>query len=171
MLVPEGRLEITTEGGLDVAGNRQHLADVVRRLNDGGIPVAGQFIDAEPEQVAAAAEWRLAVCEIHTGALAHAHASGTAPRSRPHWRPWPPPAVRSSRRACGSMRGTPSTTGTWLPSSALDGLDELHIGHSTVSRSIFTGFGAAVAEMHAIISHAEQTTDVTTTRSLNRAEC
>ena len=74
MLVPEGRMEITTEGGLDVAGNTVHLTDVVRRLGDGGIPVSA-FIDAELEQVEAAAECGFAVCEIHTGPWAHAHAA------------------------------------------------------------------------------------------------
>ena len=153
MLVPEGRLEITTEGGLDVAGNRPHLADVVRRLNDGGIPVSA-FIDAEPEQVAAAAECGFAVCEIHTGPWAHAHASGDGPAIEAALE-----TVAAAGRAvlAAGMRfnaGHALNYRNVAPVAALDGLDELHIGHSIVSRSIFTGFGAAVAEMHAIISHA-----------------
>ncbi|MFZ4757640.1 MAG: pyridoxine 5'-phosphate synthase, partial [Burkholderiaceae bacterium] len=71
MLVPEGRHEITTEGGLDVAGQRRHLTEVVARLADAGI-VTSVFIDAEPAQVEAAAAIGAKVCEIHTGPYAHA---------------------------------------------------------------------------------------------------
>ena len=79
MLVPEGRLEITTEGGLDVAGQRQALADVVRRLAEAGI-MTSVFIDAEIAQVEAASAIGARVCEIHTGPYAHAfHALGRDP--------------------------------------------------------------------------------------------
>ena len=71
MLVPEGRDEITTEGGLDVAGSRERMADVVQRLAAVGIPVSA-FIDPDLRQVAAAAECGFAVCEVHTGPYAHA---------------------------------------------------------------------------------------------------
>ncbi|MHC4142941.1 MAG: pyridoxine 5'-phosphate synthase, partial [Planctomycetota bacterium] len=65
-LVPEGRQEITTEGGLDVAGQRQRLTDVVSRLHDAGMIVSA-FIDAEPDQVQAAAACGFDACEVHTG--------------------------------------------------------------------------------------------------------
>src|SRR6266550_436096 len=71
MLVPEGREEITTEGGLDVAGQVTRLKSVVAKLADAGI-MTSVFIDALPEQVDAAARIGAKVCEIHTGPYAHA---------------------------------------------------------------------------------------------------
>src|SRR5690606_4708453 len=75
MLVPEGRQEVTTEGGLDVAGGRQRLKDVVGRLSDAGLFVSA-FVDPEPVQLEAAAACGFAVCEVHTGPYAHAFWSG-----------------------------------------------------------------------------------------------
>ena len=76
MLVPEGRLEVTTEGGLDIVGQEPRLKDVVRRLAAAGI-VTSVFIDAQMHQVEAAARIGARVCEIHTGPYAHAfHARG-----------------------------------------------------------------------------------------------
>ena len=76
MLVPEGRHEITTEGGLDVAGKEAALTEAVARLADAGI-VVSVFIDAERAQVEAAARIGARVCEVHTGPYAHAfHARG-----------------------------------------------------------------------------------------------
>ncbi|HBZ97304.1 MAG: pyridoxine 5'-phosphate synthase [Phycisphaerae bacterium] len=157
MLVPEGRMEITTEGGLDVAGNTVHLTDVVRRLGDGGIPVSA-FIDAELEQVEAAAECGFAVCEIHTGPWAHAHAAADGRLDDPAVAAALETVAAAGRAVLAAgMRfnaGHALNYRNVAPVAALDGLDELHIGHSIVSRSIFTGFGPAVAEMHEIVSHA-----------------
>src|SRR6266567_3107347 len=76
MLVPEGRQEVTTEGGLDVVAEEPRLKGAVARLADAGI-VTSVFIDANPEQVDAAARIGARVCEIHTGPYAHAfHAKG-----------------------------------------------------------------------------------------------
>src|SRR6186713_3362306 len=83
MLVPEGRHEITTEGGLDVAGQEAKLKSAVARLADAGI-VTSVFIDAEVAQVEAAARIGAKVCEIHTGPYAHAfHTQGRDPESAP----------------------------------------------------------------------------------------
>ena len=71
MLVPEGRHEITTEGGLDVLGQEQRLREIISRLRDAGI-ITSVFIDAEIEQIEAAARIGARVCEIHTGPYAHA---------------------------------------------------------------------------------------------------
>src|SRR3954465_2435329 len=76
MLVPEGRQEVTTEGGLDIVGQEKQLVASVRRLSDAGI-VTSVFIDADLAQVEAAARIGASVCEIHTGPYAHAfHARG-----------------------------------------------------------------------------------------------
>src|SRR4051812_33421195 len=66
MLVPEGRTEVTTEGGLDIVAQLKRLTDVVKRLKDSGTSVSA-FIDADPRQVEAAAKAGVSVCEIHTG--------------------------------------------------------------------------------------------------------
>ncbi len=79
MLVPEGRQEITTEGGLDVAAQEARLKNVVARLADAGI-MSSVFIDAEIAQVEAAERIGARVCEIHTGPYAHAF---SLPRPRP----------------------------------------------------------------------------------------
>src|SRR5574343_1898897 len=71
MLVPEGRHEVTTEGGLDIVAQEERLMDVISRLADAGI-VTSVFIDADLAQIEAAARIGARVCEIHTGPYAHA---------------------------------------------------------------------------------------------------
>ena len=71
MLVPEGRHEVTTEGGLDIAGQEARLRNVIARIADAGI-VVSVFIDADLRQVEAASRVGASVCEVHTGPYAHA---------------------------------------------------------------------------------------------------
>ena len=150
MLVPEGRHEITTEGGLDVAGQEARLKEVIARLADAGI-VTSVFIDAELNQIEAAARIGAKVCEIHTGPYAHVfHAQGRDVEA---------PAVLAEvakiAQAGDAIRalGMRFNAGHALnyynvqPIAALSGIRELHIGHSIVSRSVFVGIRAAVAEM------------------------
>ena len=157
MLVPEGRHEITTEGGLDVAGQEAKLAAGVARLRDAGI-VTSVFIDAEIRQVEAAARIGAAVCEIHTGPYAHAfHAHGRDAQSD---------EVRAElariRDAGAAVRalGMRFNAGHALnyfnvqPVAALPGVRELHIGHSIVSRSVFVGLREAVRQMKALLREA-----------------
>jgi pyridoxine 5-phosphate synthase len=157
MLVPEGRQEITTEGGLDVAGQERALADAVARLRDAGI-VTSVFIDAERRQVEAAARIGASVCELHTGPYAHAfHAKGRDAQSA---------AVQTElariREAGAAVRalGMRFNAGHALnyfnvqPVAAIEGVRELHIGHSIVSRSIFVGLREAVREMKALMRQA-----------------
>jgi pyridoxine 5-phosphate synthase len=157
MLVPEGRHEITTEGGLDVAAQEAKLKDAVARLAGAGI-VVSVFIDADERQVAAAARIGASVCEIHTGPYAHAfHAKGRDPES---------PAVVAElervRAAGASIRaaGMRFNAGHALnyfnvqPVAALPGVRELHIGHAIVSRSVFVGLREAVRQMKALLREA-----------------
>jgi pyridoxine 5-phosphate synthase len=157
MLVPEGRHEITTEGGLDVAGKEAALADAVARLADAGI-VVSVFIDAERAQVEAAARIGARVCEVHTGPYAHAfHARGRDRES---------PAVVAElariREAGAAIRaaGMRFNAGHALnyhnvqPVAAMPEIAELHIGHAIVSRSMFTGLREAVRQMKALIREA-----------------
>lgn len=154
MLVPEGRMEITTEGGLDVASQLDRLRGVVSRLREGGMTVSA-FIDGQPEQVDAAAEAGFSVCEVHTGPYAEAfHAAG---------------GDLSDDRVADELRRV-MTAGKQIQSSGmqfnaghalnylnvravsqLPGLRELHIGHAIVSRALFIGLRTAVSEMKRLI--------------------
>jgi len=159
MLVPEGRHEVTTEGGLDVSGQEKKLAPLVKRLVDAGIMVS-VFIDAERKQVDAARRIGASVCEVHTGPYAHAfHSKGRDSES---------PAViaelKKIQSAGESIRalGMRFNAGHALnyfnvqPVAALPGVRELHIGHAIVSRALFVGMREAVREMKALMVRAAQ---------------
>jgi pyridoxine 5-phosphate synthase len=157
MLVPEGRHEITTEGGLDIVSQERKLRDVVARLSGSGI-VVSVFIDAELRQVEAAGRIGAAVCEVHTGPYAHAfHSQGRDSES---------PAVVAElekiRRAGEAIRslGMRFNAGHALnyfnvaAVARLPGVRELHIGHAIVSRAVFIGMREAVREMKRLIVEA-----------------
>jgi pyridoxine 5-phosphate synthase len=158
MLVPEGRHEITTEGGLDVAGQEARLRDVVARLREAGI-VTSVFIDAELPQVEAAARIGVRVCEIHTGPYAHAFFN----QGRDNESPAVLTELEKIRKAGAAIRaaGMRFNAGHALnyfnvqPVAALPGIRELHIGHAIVSRSIFVGMREAVAEMKRLMREAQ----------------
>ena len=157
MLVPEGRHEVTTEGGLDVAVQEDRLKGVIVRLADAGI-VTSVFIDADLPQIEAAARIGANVCEIHTGPYAHAfHAHGRDAEA---------PAVLAELakiRAAGQRirdLGMRFNAGHALnyynvqPVARLAGVRELHIGHAIVSRSVFVGLREAVREMKQLMREA-----------------
>jgi len=157
MLVPEGRHEVTTEGGLDIVSQEKVLKEKVKRLLDSGI-VVSVFIDADPKQVDAAKRIGAAVCEIHTGPYAHAfHAKGRDSES---------PAVilelKKIQNAGEAIRslGMRFNAGHALnyfnvePVARLPGVRELHIGHAIVSRALFVGMREAVREMKRLMSDA-----------------
>lgn len=159
MLVPEGRHEVTTEGGLDVLAQEARLKDVIARLADAGI-VTSVFIDAELPQIEAAARIGASVCEIHTGPYAHAfHARGRDAEA---------PAVLAEidkiRQAGQRIRelGMRFNAGHALnyynvqPIARLVGVRELHIGHAIVSRSVFVGLREAVREMKQLMREAAE---------------
>ena len=157
MIVPEGRAEITTEGGLDVVSQADHLRPLVERLKGAGIP-SSAFIDAVPDQVKAAADCGFAVCEVHTGPWSRAfQACG-------YQMDCPEAATELARVAqTGQLiteAGMRFNAGHALdyhnvqPIAILEGLCELHIGHAIVSRSIMTGIQEAVREMVSLINTA-----------------
>jgi len=157
MLVPEGRAEVTTEGGLDVAGQEAKIKGAVERLAAAGI-VTSVFIDAEIPQVEAAARAGARVCEVHTGPYAHAfHAKGRDAESlavvveldriRTAWR-----AIRDL-----GMRFNAGHALNYVnvqPVAAIPGVRELHIGHAIVARSVFIGLREAVREMKSLMREA-----------------
>ena len=157
MLVPEGRHEVTTEGGLNIVAQEVRLKTIIARMADVGI-VTSVFIDAELDQIEAAARIGAQVCEIHTGPYAHAfHAKGRDAEA---------PAVLAElqkiRLAGKAVRelGMRFNAGHALnyynvqPIARLAGIRELHIGHSIVSRSVFVGLRQAVSEMKHLMREA-----------------
>jgi len=157
MLVPEGRHEVTTEGGLDVLAQEARLQGVVGRLADAGI-VTSVFIDAEIPQIEAAARIGARVCEVHTGPYAHAfQGAGRDAES---------PAVLAELakvaaageaiRALGMRFNAGHALNYYnvQPIARLAGVRELHIGHSIVSRAVFCGLREAVAEMKRLMREA-----------------
>ena len=157
MLVPEGRHEVTTEGGLDVRSLESRLKKSVEKLTKAGI-VVSVFIDAEIKQVEAAKRIGATVCEVHTGPYAHAfHAKGRDAES---------PAVvfqlNKIKKAGERIRalGMRFNAGHALnyfnvgPVARLPGVRELHIGHAIVSRAVFVGLREAVREMKRLITDA-----------------
>jgi pyridoxine 5-phosphate synthase len=157
MLVPEGRKEVTTEGGLDVAGQQKRLGDQVKRLADAGINTS-VFIDAELRQVEAAHRIGARVCEVHTGPYAHVfHSKGRDAETKPVAK-----ELEKIRKAGQAIRelGMRFNAGHALnyhnvePVAALPGVRELHIGHAIVSRAIFVGLREAVREMKALMTGA-----------------
>src|SRR5690606_8506219 len=152
MLVPEGRAEITTEGGLQVAGNEKRLREVVARLRDGGVPVSA-FVDPEPEHIDAAAECGFSVCEVHTGPYAHAYrACGGDLQHDMLARELARVRDAGERIVSRGMRFNAGHALNYVnvgPVAALPGLWELHSGHAIMSRAIYTGMRDAVREMKA----------------------
>lgn len=149
-LVPERREELTTEGGLNVAGIKESLKQDIRILSGAGIRVS-LFIEPLLEQIEAAHETGAHMVELHTGEYAHAASRGAAFASLPLKN------LMDGARLCGDL-GIEVSAGHGLtyqnvePVLHLPGLRELNIGHSIVSRAIFTGIGPAVAEMKNILS-------------------
>ena len=148
-LVPEKRTELTTEGGLDVAGQLATVAEACRRLAAGGIRVS-LFIDPDAEQVDAAVRAGAPVVELHTGAYAEAPGGG---RARELAR-----LADAARRAAAA--GIVPNAGHGLdyhnvqPVAAIPELAELNIGHAIVSRAVMSGFGPAVSDMKRLIKQA-----------------
>ena len=160
MLVPEGREEVTTEGGLDVAGQEARLKSVVSRLADAGI-VSSVFIDAELPQVEAAARIGARVCEVHTGPYAHAfHVKGRDAESAAVITELEKiNATGTAIRDLG-MRFNAGHALNYFnaePIARLPGVRELHIGHAIVSRAVFVGMREAVREMKSLIKQAART--------------
>lgn len=141
-LVPEKREELTTEGGLDVAGQTARIGEACARLRAAGIDVS-LFIDPEPHQLEAAAACGAGVVELHTGEYAALAADAAEPE------------LERLRRAVvrGRELGLKVNAGHGLhlenvaPVAAIPGIAELNIGHALIARAVFIGLRAAVAEL------------------------
>jgi pyridoxine 5-phosphate synthase len=147
-IVPENREEVTTEGGLNVADARERVAKVVDGLNKAGV-IVSLFIDPEPEQIQLSAELGAPVVELHTGAYANAYYSDAR-------------ALEFDRLQSGAELG--HACGLQMNAGhginyvnvaevrTLPHVHEFNIGHSIVSRSLFTGVHEAVREMRRLLN-------------------
>ena len=154
MLVPEGRHEVTTEGGLDVAGQERKLKDAVEKMAQAGI-VSSVFIDAQINQVEAAARIGAKVCEVHTGPYAHVfHTQGRDAQSAPVFAELEKIRIAGDAIRALGMRFNAGHALNYFnvkPVAGLSGLRELHIGHAIVSRAVFVGMRDAVREMKSLM--------------------
>ena len=159
MLVPEGRQEVTTEGGLDVAGQTARLRDVVASLKSAGMGVSA-FIDPDPNQIEAAASIGFDFCEIHTGPYAHAfHAAGGDLHNVQVKAELDKVAQGGKRIVEYGMQFNAGHGLNYLnvrPIAALPNVRELHIGHAIVSRAVFVGMREAVREMRRLLELSEE---------------
>jgi len=148
-LVPERRLEITTEGGLDVAAQATRVREATARLTAAGVRVA-LFIDPERRQIQAAHAAGAPVIELHTGAYAEARGAAAAAELE---------RLRSAARF-GASLGLEVHAGHGLdyhnvqPVAAVREIVELNIGHALVAQAVFVGLAAAVREMKALMREA-----------------
>ena len=148
-IVPEKREERTTEGGLDAAGQHNHLADYCRRLGDAGIRVS-LFIEPDERQVEAALRLGAPVVEFHTGRYAHVEGEERAAELRRI-------ADMSALAANNGIEphaGHGLTFDNVMPIAAIPQLAELNIGHFLVGEAIFTGLAEAVQRMRALMDAA-----------------
>jgi pyridoxine 5-phosphate synthase len=149
-LVPERREELTTEGGLDVAGQLPRIRDACTRLKQAGVRVS-LFIDADPDQVAAAAETGAPCIEIHTGHFADANGSLAQAEQLAH-------IVLAVQQGLDAGLTVHAGHGLHYHNvkkvAAIPGVRELNIGHAIIARAVFTGLASAVAEMKNLMREA-----------------
>lgn len=150
-LVPEKRQELTTEGGLDVAGQIERTRDVVAKLIDAGILVS-LFIDAEKSQIEAAKEVGAPYIELHTGQYAETSGEEQMQELR---------RIQTGAREAHQL-GLVVNAGHGLhfhntrPIAQIPELYELNIGHSIIAKSVFSGLDNAVREMKNILLEARK---------------
>lgn len=151
-LVPEKRQELTTEGGLDVAGQFERINSAVQLLADQGILVS-LFIDADERQIEAAARCKAPYIEIHTGGYADAK---TISEQQAELQRITHAAAFAEQ--CGIIvnAGHGLHFHNVQPIAAIPQMHELNIGHALIARAIFTGLGPAVSEMKRLMVEARQ---------------
>ena len=149
-LVPERRQEVTTEGGLDAAGQAGRLPGIIGPLRQAGIALS-LFIDPRPEQLAAAQELGADYVELNTAAYSEARTPAGRKKELEALRE---AALRAHALGMGVHAGHGLTYLNAEPVAALPHLEELNIGHSIVAHAVFVGFERAVREMADLIERA-----------------
>jgi pyridoxine 5-phosphate synthase len=152
-LVPEKREERTTEGGLDVAGDQNRLADYIAPLREAGIRVS-MFISHDPRQIEASARIGAAVVELHTGTYCDLHAEGRFDECATEL-----DALRRGAELADALglevhAGHGLTFDNVAPVAAFPQVMELNIGHFLIGEAIFLGLAPAIAEMRRVMDAA-----------------
>jgi len=142
-LVPEKRQEITTEGGLDVRGDTERIAAGIEKLKSSGLFVS-IFIDPDPEQISASAQTGAHMVELHTGSYANARDETGMMMELDKIRKSTEDAL-SHRLRVSAGHGLNYVNVTAV--SQIDGIEELNIGHSIISRAVSSGMEKAVRDM------------------------
>src|SRR5229473_5140943 len=154
-LVPERREELTTEGGLDVAGQHNALAPFIARFNDAGVRVS-LFITAEPRQIEMAAKLRAPVIEIHTGAWCDAVVDAHQAKAESEWKRIVAGAAlaRSADLEVHAGHGLDYVTAEKIAS--IPEIIELNIGYYMIGEALFTGLGETVRAMRAAMDRGRK---------------
>ena len=142
LLVPESREEVTTEGGLDVVGDKTRIGDAVKKLRDSGIAVS-LFLDPDAKQIDAAAELGADAVEVHTGPYALASGDSVSVELRR----LQAAGQQATRLGMRFHAGHGLTYKNVHSVAQIDNVKELNIGHSIVSRAIMVGMQQAVSDM------------------------
>lgn len=142
-LVPERREEVTTEGGLEIAGHQERMEQVVAQLQTAGIPVS-LFIDADSAQIQASAVVGAKFIELHTGRYAEAHDEVSRAKELEVLAEGCRQAIAAGLRV---NAGHGLTYWNVYPVACLEGMEELNIGHTIISRAALVGLERAVREM------------------------
>ena len=148
-LVPERREEVTTEGGLDVLGQRAAVAAAVERLHQAGIPVS-LFIDPDLRQVEQAAELRVYAVELHTGT----YASAKGKQREEALAKLAAAGTRARELGLSLHAGHGLNYQNVQAVAALPAMHELNIGHSIIARAVMVGLEQAVREMKRLVVEA-----------------
>lgn len=141
-LVPERREEVTTEGGLDIVGQLERMTAIVGQLQDAGIPVS-LFIDANPAQIEASAQTKAVFVELHTGC--YAEAKGERQDKELELLSKGSKLARDAGLRVNAGHGL--TYWNVYPVACIEGMEELNIGHTIISRAVLVGLERAVREM------------------------
>jgi pyridoxine 5-phosphate synthase len=157
-LVPERRSELTTEGGLDVAGQHNALAPYIARLSDAGIRVS-LFIAADPRQIEMAAKLRAPVIEIHTGGWCDAVTDGEGAKAEAEWRRIVSGAqlAQSAGLEVHAGHGLDYVTAERI--AALPQIVELNIGYYMMGEALFVGLAETVRAMRAAMDRGRRTAE------------
>ncbi|MEM1133321.1 MAG: pyridoxine 5'-phosphate synthase [Pseudomonadota bacterium] len=152
-IVPEKREERTTEGGLDAAGQHNHLAPIVSRLSEAGIRVS-LFIEPDPRQIEAAIRLKSPVVEFHTGRYAHHMIDGEDAHATEELRRISDAAALAAKNGIEPHAGHGLTFDNVQPIAAIPQIAELNIGHYLVSEAIFIGLEESIRRMRALMDEA-----------------
>jgi pyridoxine 5-phosphate synthase len=152
-IVPERREERTTEGGLDAAGQDNHLAPIVTQLNEAGIRVS-LFIEPEARQIEAAMRLKAPVVELHTGRYAHLWLDGDTAGIEAELKRLADAAALCTKNGIEPHAGHGLTFENVQPIAAIPQLAELNIGHYLVGEAIFIGLEESIGKMRRLMDAA-----------------